>query len=341
MRFYEIVAEQLDLAAELLQAQHPMQSRLALILVDNAAEHALHRYATDCFALSPGPSHLPVLERRKQHQKRAEVCGQYIGPKIAFARCRDAMTDDQATFVRKAHGFRNQAYHAGQAHDPIITELVTAYYSLFCQMLPSLAPRMMSFKLNGSLSRRVERHMGKEAKLPVPDPRGIAESLLLVLPQPRRDLASACRVSLTEWLSEIRSLIDYLMRNDPGAGDAESLILDTQFWDAFWGAAPPEGLTVRVNETGVAEVDPDQKDEWEEALRRMRASWSPEVSLNTLGKWERRIAELPRETRPGGLLQKYCKLQSEMESFRTMLSERCGDLDRHVDELIERQSLAE
>lgn len=341
MRFYEIVVEQLDLAAELLQEQHPMQSRLGLILVDNAVEYALHRYATDCFALNSVPSHLSVLERRKQHQKRTEVCGQHLKPKIAFARCQDAITEDQATFVRKAHEFRNQAYHAGRANDLIITQLVAVYYSVFCQMLPSLAPRMMSFRLDGILSHRVRRHMNKETATPLPDAKAIAESLMRALPQLRSSLPGACRDSLAEWLSDIRSIIDYLVRNDPAVGDAKSLILDTQFWNAFWGAAPVEGLTVRVNDAGVAELDTDQKDEWEDALRQIHATWSPRVSLNTLDRWERRITELDRESEAGTLLQKYCKLQSEMEPFRRMLSERCGRLDQHIDELIERRSFGE
>lgn len=177
MRFYEITVEQLDLAAELLQEQHPMQSRLALILVDNAVEYALHSYVTDCFAVNPVPSHLPILERRKQHQKRAEVCGQHIKPKIAFARCQDTITEDQATFVRKAHGFRNQAYHAGRVHDPIITELVSAYYSVFCQMLVGLSPRMMRFGFDQNLSPRVRRHLKMEPSTPLPDANATAQSL--------------------------------------------------------------------------------------------------------------------------------------------------------------------
>lgn len=335
MRFYEIAVQQLDLAAELLEEQHPMKSRLALILVDNAVEYALHRYATDRF-LDPVPNYLPVLERRAQHRRRAKICGQHIKPKIAFARCTGGITEDQAAFVRNAHEFRNQAYHAGRTHDPIITELAVTYYSVFCEMLPNLAPRMMRFHFDQNLSHRVTRHLERRRTDPMPNADATAESLMRVLPQPLRKLPVACEASLHEKLADIRETIDYLVRNDRTSGDAEALIFSTQFWHEYWNRAPIEGLTVRVNDDGVAEVDPDQRDEWEAALRAMRATWTPAVSASTLDKWEGRIAQLPQESKPGALLQKYCKLQDEMEPFRKMVSERCGRFDRHVDAQIER-----
>lgn len=119
------------------------------------------------------------------------------------------------------------------------------------------------------------------------------------LPQPPSTLPEACRDSLSAQLADIRDVIDYLVRNDPAAVDAEALILDVQFQHTFWGAAPAEGLTVRVNDKGVAEVDPDQRDKWEAALREMQAKWSPGVSVNTLDRWERRIAQLPHEPEAG------------------------------------------
>jgi len=117
VRFYEIVVEQLDLAAELLHEQHPMQSRLTLILVDNALEFALHRYARDHFAGNPVPYYLPIAKRRRLYRQRLKVSGQHLKPKLAFARSQDVITEDQARFVRHAHEFRNQAYHAGRAYD--------------------------------------------------------------------------------------------------------------------------------------------------------------------------------------------------------------------------------
>jgi len=339
MRFYEVVLEQLDLAAELLQERHPMQSRLALILIDNAVEYSLHRYTTDYFKLHTIPGSLPVPERRKLYRKRAHASGRYIGPKIAFARRQSAVTEDQAVFVRHAHEFRNEAYHAGIAHDAIITQLATTYFSVFCEMLPKLAPRWMRFRFDQALSNRVARHLAREAGTPMPDAEAIAASLMRVLPPLAAGLPGVCRESLADQLSDIRATIAYIIRNDSTVSGADSLILETQFWNAFWSAAPVEGLTVRVDDGGVAEVHPAQKAEWEEALSQMRATWSPKVSLRTLGRWEQRIAALPQEKKQGILLQKYQHLKSDMQPLSQMLSERCGQLDQHIDELIERRAL--
>lgn len=53
MRYFEIVIGQLDLAVELLSAEHPTRSKLALILVDNAIEYMLHNYALEVFRKNP------------------------------------------------------------------------------------------------------------------------------------------------------------------------------------------------------------------------------------------------------------------------------------------------
>lgn len=343
MRYYEIIVGQLDLAAELLHAQHPTQSRLALILVDNAVEYVLHRYAVDYFRFNPVSGGLPVEERREQYKERAKVRGQHLKPKITFALGKNAITKDQARFVRNVHEFRNQAYHAGLVHDPIITELATAYYSLFCQMLPNLAPRMISVKFGASFSPRVECHISREARLRLPTREGvdlIVSSLKHALPQPKRTLAEACRSSLAGRLDDVRSLIDHLVRNDTTAKSAEHLILDTQFWTDFWARAPEEGFTLRDTGFGGVVVDPSQKKQWEEVTTHMRTSWRPRVSVQTLERWDRRISGLTSESIPGKLLQKYCKLESEIEPFEQMISRRCAAYDQHIDELLEEERIS-
>ena len=47
MRYILTVVEQLDRAARELETDHPINNRLALILVDNATELILHRQCTD------------------------------------------------------------------------------------------------------------------------------------------------------------------------------------------------------------------------------------------------------------------------------------------------------
>jgi hypothetical protein len=336
--------EQLDLAAELLQASRPTQSRLALILVDNAAEYILHKYAVNYFRFNPVSGGLPVEKRREQYKERAKVRAQRLKPKITFALSRNAITEDQGRFVREAHKLRNQAYHAGLAHDPIITELAMAYYSLVCQILPDLAPRMVSVKFDTSFSPRVQHHISREARLRLPAKEGvdlIVGSLKRIIPQPKHTLAEACGSSLVGRMDEVRSLIDYLVQNDPTAKSAEHLILNTQFWTDFWARAPEEGLTLCDTGSGRVKVDPRQKKQWKKATNHMRTSWRPKVSMETFGRWDRRISRLTSESMPGALLQKYRKLESDLEPFEKMISRRCAAYDQNIDELLEEERLSD
>lgn len=337
MRFFEIVLEQLDLAAELLHSRNPTQSRLALILVDNAAEYALHRYAVDWLARYPVPYQLPVLERKKLHKKRARVLGQHIKPKIAFARLQNAITADQATFIREAHEFRNQAYHAGRTHDSIITELATTYFSAFLRMLGGLAPGTIWIKSDHMLSPRVRQHLGDNIPLTISTENGIqslVDSLERSLPVAPQTLSEACRATLEGWLIEIRYCIDSLVQDDDSVSSAAALIRDVQYWSCFWSNAPDEGFTLLDDGTGGAIVDPDQETEWKKLQEDMQG-WRPRVSERTLRRWDARIDGLREPSKPGVLLQKYCKLVSEIEPFMKMLSHRCAAFDHYIEELLD------
>ena len=334
MRFYEIVVEQMDRAAELLRACHPMESRLALILVDNAVEYALHRYAVDYFESSTPPGAVPIPEKREFYQIQREVCGRYLAPKVAFAEKQGAITSDHASFIRDVHEFRNQAYHAGHAHDPIVSELVATYFAVCCEMLPGLAPRVMRFRMDDAVTPRVSTHVDALSATIMPGAdtaRAIAASLLEILPDTRRSLAEALRHALDKRLSKVKKLLECLVKNDPRSTDIESLVLDVQFWGEYWGSAPLEGFTFRDNGEGTIAVDPLQEVEFRKHQEAMK-DWSPKVSLATLGRWHTRMRELTTETNPGALLQKYRKLDSEMEPFEKMVGERCGAFDRFVEE---------
>lgn len=335
MRFYAIVVEQLDMAAELLQKRHPMESRLALILVDNAVEYALHRYATDYFKLNIPPGAAPIPEKRKFYKLRDKTCGQCINPKVAFAEQRNAITADQASFIRVAHKFRNQAYHAGRAHDSVISELVTTYFVVCCDILPSLAPKMMRSRSSDAATPRVAAHI-RSLSGPVMPGAGTAKeivaSLFNTLPDAGRTLAEALRQALESRLMGIEELVAYLVKNDPSVVDAESLIRDIQFWGEYWGAAPPEGFTFRDDGKGTIAVDPLQQEEYEKLQETMRG-WCPKVSPATLKRWERRIGELTDVAKPGELLQKYWKLVlEEIEPFEKIVRERCAAFDHLVEE---------
>jgi len=336
MRFYEIVVEQLDLAAELLQKQHPMESRLALILVDNATEYALHRFATDYFKLTDARYGCTLEEKRAFFRTKGKVEGQHIKPKIAFARKEGAISADQAMFVRYAHEFRNQAYHAGRTHDPIVTELAAMYYTLFCEMLPGFSPRRMRLKSNATLTERVKRHMPVPAVI-MPGPScscEIALSLLHILPQVECEIAVALRAALADWLAEIDEVIDYLVRNDDSAKEAEFLIQDTQYRNDLWAGAPPEGFMFCDDGSGDVAVDPSQKAAWEQMHENMK-DWRPNVTAQTLERWKRRVDGLISGDPPGILLQKYCKLVAEIEPFKKMIERRCAAFDQYIEELID------
>src|SRR5262245_14126366 len=109
MRYVTTIVEQLDRAASELATDHPINSRLALILIDNATELILHRRCTDELEWDHIRAKLSGLERRQAR-------GQFLEGKLKVLEVLGDLKPEERQFVRVAHEYRNELYHIGLKH---------------------------------------------------------------------------------------------------------------------------------------------------------------------------------------------------------------------------------
>lgn len=115
VRLIETVANQLDVAAQLLSALDPIRARLALILTDNAVELLLHVEAEEAFSHS-----LRTNANESPPDCIREALGERFTPKVKYAQVAGLVDDNDAQFAREAHKFRWHAYHTGRFHDDVL-----------------------------------------------------------------------------------------------------------------------------------------------------------------------------------------------------------------------------
>src|SRR5687767_9967385 len=113
--------EQLDFAANLLCQGQPTAARLALILTDNVVELLVHerceaQLRADARGLAPDSNRLAATEA-------AKVLGQKLKPKIDFLVARKVLQPDEKLLIQFAHRMRNEAYHQGVVHEPILSSV--------------------------------------------------------------------------------------------------------------------------------------------------------------------------------------------------------------------------
>jgi hypothetical protein len=140
MRFATLIVEQLDRAATELAVDHPLNARMALILIDNAAELIIHRRCEDLVRADRkrGAPKLTVANRRS-------ILGHHFGEKIKFLESMTAISDGERHFIGELHAHRNKLYHVGLSDDDIVRPLAVAYFQLTCVLLDRLDNRSIGW----------------------------------------------------------------------------------------------------------------------------------------------------------------------------------------------------
>ena len=143
MRYIQTVVEQLDRAARELETDHPINNRLALILVDNATELVLHRQCTDHLKMD---YLLPAL----QPKQRRKAKGNSLSDKLKVLEELGDLSNGERRFIGVAHQYRNELYHTGLQHDDVIRAISGHYYSVCCGLMARLKPFPFTYSISST-----------------------------------------------------------------------------------------------------------------------------------------------------------------------------------------------
>ncbi|MEK6374509.1 MAG: hypothetical protein AABO58_17630 [Acidobacteriota bacterium] len=215
MRYYFFTCvEQLDIAAVQLAIDDAWHARFAVILCDNALELMLHKQAEE--AVQRNRLFHAFAKYQVDKLKLSEALGRHFDKKVSFShRELRRLSDEEAQFAKLAHGYRNELYHTGIAHDRILYPLAWHYHRLVCDLFSRLPLLGYSWSPTDPVSEVVRRHVG-DRPFAHGNPFNVAAaSLHQARPSEEPNLQRALSLALMSRLREIGPYINELTIHDP------------------------------------------------------------------------------------------------------------------------------
>ncbi len=162
--FLATVIEQLDLALEHVSKGDVHNARFGLMLTDNAIELVLHQIAVGQASELKAFSYL--REKYAHAAALEKALGRSFEDKVKFAKLEGNLSDEVAQTVSIMHGFRNEVYHVGLRHEPILPAVAVFYFEAACTYLARYEPRFIGWGSNQKLPERAAKYFQGHHSMP-------------------------------------------------------------------------------------------------------------------------------------------------------------------------------
>ncbi|MGX5832436.1 hypothetical protein [Mesorhizobium sp. 43Arga] len=219
MRSIVPIVEQLDRALAELAIDHPLNGRIALILVDNGLELMCHQKCADLlFEDRHRNSH------RLTPEQRSDARGRAFDRKIQFLKELGRIPPDQVRAMAILHEYRNQLYHVGLRDDPIIGQLANLYFRLAVGLLESLlgAQRHLRWEpevVSDAARRLLPELVTTKYRRAKVDMTGLRDRLFAACPQPPMSVERALSAHLLFRVDQAESAFGIIARGRSGTDD--------------------------------------------------------------------------------------------------------------------------
>lgn len=355
MRYILTIVEQLDRAIRELATDHPINNRLALILVDNATELMVHRQCMDrleldSMASSLWKAHQALAEGRSPGEQpgfsedlkrdvmtprqRSRAKGIHLDGKLKVLERMEDITPKERRFVAIAHDYRNELYHVGLAHDEIIRALAAQYFLLSCDLFTRLGNEGVfgpTFSSNDQYTHIAKRYLpvqnGRLLAFDV-DKADLADKLRSALPAGLPHLAGTLASAARRNIKSVMDEFAFLVQEDPFNFDADKMLEVAQ-----WQRDLTEALE-REDVDGLW-VDPNYRQSFSRVATELEANWRQRHSSLPDERWLRRAASVERERDPLAALDSYQSLREDMSYLEESILSTSMELDRWIQQQVD------
>ncbi len=330
IRFLANIIDQLDFALDHMALADVNYKRLALMLIDNAMELALHRHAEndkqpDWLRDKPPPEYLKAL---------TEALGQRFEAKVRFARITNLISDDVAQTIDILHSYRNQLYHQGVVHEGILHGLTVLYFRVVCDVLTTIPTHGYSWSSGHKIPHRAIKYIGKP---PFRDVFTLLPSvwarLKMVSESLPFSLVADLHSEMTAITDETERLLDFLVEADPDKRSRDEHVVDCQAWRI---AFTEKGKRFALANACPVETVGGYVD-W------LAKNYKFDFRKDPVPGWRTRIAALAREDDLHMALKKHQDFMNQTTFVREAIEASAAALDqeiqRQIDECQLRQSL--
>lgn len=319
-----LIFDQLEESKRLIHDGGVPQLRMALLLLDNAAEILMYRTAENEFLVSgwyermwQRLTELPVPPPDEDWVKdiRARIIPDSLKRKIRkfFDEKVRYLTEDRnllqpavAQVLSSIHRYRNEAYHRDKVRKEIIRPVVLLLYEVVCDLLPRLRPHGVSFLGGEDYSWLEERYGVKYFE--AADESGlsaIGSSLRRELPLSLEELREALISHLNERLDDVMQALQFIGEDGLSGATAEEVLKTVQFWSS-----------------GTETRQFPNTDEYR--------NFDPPYTLKTIERWRERIQAMHRIQDKMDLFVEFASRENTLEPIELLVHERAAELDAYI-----------
>jgi len=231
MQQRQFVLLQLDESVRFIRSGSLPELRVALLLLDNAAELQLHRWArgqlqrdamtrryleegrragmtTDVLEYWESQKILPLGEERRVLRVFDELL-RYV------SEIKNALDPAIAAALSHLHRYRNEAHHRGHIREATLRTAVLLFFEINCHMLLNVQPGFTSYGSDEDyswLEQRFRLAHGEIMRLIDPMP-GFIDDIKATLPPSTTDLAATLADNLESRLAETLDALDFVSTN--------------------------------------------------------------------------------------------------------------------------------
>jgi hypothetical protein len=321
--------EQLALALEHLKVRDPQYGRFAHILVDNAVELMLHYQAETALTnkwLFPDAK----LQDKSSNQN---ALGREFHPKVSFARRLAAITADEAEFVLINHGYRNELYHAGLRHEEIIHDLAFNYHFFACRLFQKLKWGIASWsfpiqppaRLKGAWENAQMSHRGDYNAALNAVAKGLETTEITNDP-----LGKSLGRALEKKILQLDQAIDWILETDKTKKSRVQIIIEAQLWSALFDESKRKKCVPLVTAEEHRALVAKGVGHPVEFLKIVMA---PPINDDPINRWQKRSADLERESDYVKATKKYQSVMCEMSDLYEDVMQIGSALENHLDYL--------
>ncbi|TBY66240.1 hypothetical protein E0H51_34075 [Rhizobium leguminosarum bv. viciae] len=329
LSFYAALLDQMDLALEHLQKDSVHDARFALMLTDNAVELAMHKLATEKYAVLKSWHHLQQTYPHKQ--ELAEALGQSFDAKLKFARIEKMVTEEQARTVAIMHEFRNELYHVGLQHESILPAIAPFYFSFACEILRAFPGHGLSYGNLTVIPERAKKYFNSSRRSPAE--LGDFEKACGTLKDRCQFVKGTTIGALADHIeliiTENNAYLDVISAGAYPRGKGitrDQATIDCQVWRL---AFAPEGHKF-ARENGFSDSSIRDLVEW------LGRKFPLKIKKDPIPGWRRRVTRLRSKGSPHLAVATYVDFLKETAQFRQDLAESCAaaeaEIDRQMDE---------
>ena len=329
LRFLGNIIDQLDLALEHIAKGNFNDARFGLMLTDNVVEITLHQIATD--KLSDLKSFGYMRKEYAHEAALQQALGRRFARKVKFAKLEGKLSEEDAETISTLHAFRNEVYHIGIQHEPILPALSAQYFKLSCDFLGRYEPRYLGWSSDLKLPERASKYFeGKH-----------------FMPGSIEEFQSACRTlgekvefdpaeaieTLANHLDEVienqDGYIDLIATGGPRQRSRDQVIIDGQAWSIAFS----EDCKKFARDNGCPEMTVFQFVDWIKDNHPLKYRSDP------IPSWQERSNSLRREANPNQALKKYRSFIDQTATIRENIEEGAAQVDAYIDGQIEQMRM--